>query len=184
MNKLQTIQAPLELCPITVDKDYAKKWRIENYQDFLILARNGVPLRNTLYRKGGLNFNLNLKTDKYFQLLKYTEAHYSKDIMKMSKSKDSRYLESKWVILNDSGEELFEQDNTLDYIHLFHPQSPIFTYKRKYRNVETGEIICEGYNTSISSKNFIFIEDQFNNDKSKRGVIKLHKFTGNWELIQ
>ena len=50
-------------------------------------------------------------------------------------------------------------------------------------NVETGEIFPSS-SSAIKSENYIFIEDQFNNDKSKRGVIKLHKFTGKWELIQ
>jgi hypothetical protein len=36
----------------------------------------------------------------------------------------------------------------------------------------------------MSSDTFIFLNNEFDKDKTKRGIIKINKFDGTWELFQ
>lgn len=78
---IPTKKLNLQLNPMQVDEKYAKEWNIHS-NDFFVLASNGEILRNTLYRKGGLNHNLKVGADKYFILIKYTEEIYSEEFIK------------------------------------------------------------------------------------------------------
>lgn len=169
----------IQLSPIQVKPDYLKKWN-ENCRDFFVLTLNGAPIRQTLYRIGGLNYP-NLETDKYFLLLKHTEAFYSKDILKMLKSTDPRHLSSSWVIVDSKGNELFEGDK-YEPVYLT-KNSCIYSYKGNYYNIETGELYGS-CSSSISSENYLFVNNEFHKDTSKRGVLKINKLTGESELFQ
>ena len=169
----------IQLSPIQVKPDYLKKWN-ENCRDFFLLTLNEVPIRQTLYRKGGLN-STNPETDKYFLLLKHTEAFYSKDILEMSKSTDPRHLSSSWVIIDSKGNELFESEE-YEPIYLM-KNSCIYSYKRNYYNIETGESYGST-SGSIDSENYLFVNNRFHKDISKRGVLKVNKLTGESELFQ
>jgi hypothetical protein len=72
----------LGLSKITVNEDYRKKWNIIQH-DFVCLTKNGELLRDTLYRVGLMEPNLN--KDDYFMLLKHVEAFYPRHIMDISK---------------------------------------------------------------------------------------------------
>ena len=110
--KSSSNQYELQLSPIKLNDSYAEEWH-EGCQDFVVLTRGGNLVNNSLYRVGGLG-KPDLKA-KYFMLLKYTEAYYSKEIMKMSKSKDNKHLQGDWCIVDSNGVEKVIFKSCLDH---------------------------------------------------------------------
>lgn len=165
----------LQFSKIELKNDYCKKWNITS-NDFICLTKNGELINNSLYRIGGLNYP-DLKKDNYFQLIKHIEAFYDDGITKDKTRK--RHLESRWCILDKNGVEKVE-------FKAF--QSPylsggvIYSVDGKYYNIETGELYGSSY-SSISSKNYIFLNNEYDDDKSKRGVMKINKKDGSIELF-
>lgn len=174
----ENIGSGLQLSQISVKEEYRKKWNI-HLNDFVCLTKNGELLRPTLYRIGGLN-NPNLKTDNYFMLIKHVEAFYPKDIMKISESTDNKHLESRWCILDKDGNEKVEF-KAFESAYLV-KDSCIYSVKSNYYNIETGEHYCYA-STSIKSNEFLFLENRFDKDESKHGVMKINKKDGTWELF-
>lgn len=168
----------LQFSKITINEDYCKKWNI-HLNDFICLTRNGKLVRNTLYRIGGLN-TPKLNEDDYFMLIKHVEALYPKDIMKMSKSKDAKHLEGRWCILDKNGNEKIEFKQ-FEIPYLLN-DSCIYSVNENYYNIETGEHYCSA-TTSIQSNDYLFLDNRFDKDKSKCGVIKINKKNGSWELF-
>lgn len=168
----------LQLCPIQVKEEYLKKWN-EISRDFVCLTKNGELISNSLYRLGGLNFNLNLKKDRYFMLLKHVEAFYPDTITKVKDRKP--HLESRWVILDKNGIEKVEfKQFASPYLV---KDSCIYSIDGKYYNIETGEFYCDS-RTSMKSSDYIFLENAYDKDESKRGVMKINKNDGTWELFK
>jgi hypothetical protein len=164
----------IKFSPISLYTDYRKKWNVHN-GDFICLTIDGILVNNSLYRVG--MFEADLKED-YFMLLKYTEAMYEDSITKDKKRKP--HLESRWCILNKKGEEKV----------VFKPyESPslsggvIYSIGQKYFNIETGEFYCSAH-VSMSSEEYLFLYNQYDNDESKRGVMKINKKTGIYELFK
>lgn len=174
---------PLQLSSITLKPEYALKWN-ERSTDFLVLTRGGEMIRPTLYRKGGINFP-DLKKDRYFMLLKYTEAHYSKEIMRMSKKRcpggTSNHLEGKWCVIDSKGEEKVVAENSFKYPHIV-DDSVIYSIEKSYYNIETGEFYCSA-SGSMQSAEYLFLENNYDKDHSRRGVMKINKNDGSWELF-
>ena len=164
---------------VTLDEAYCKKWNI-NSQDFVCLVKNGELLRNTLYRIGGLN-NPKLNKDKYFMLLKQVESFYDKEILKLSGSKDPKHLEGKWCILDKEGNEKIVFENKLNYPRLVE-NSCIYSIGGNYYNIETGEFYCNASEV-IESTDYLFLENRYDKDKTKRGIMKINKKDGSWELF-
>ncbi len=178
-NKEKTNNCRLQLAPIQVREDYAKEWN-ERLTDFVVLSKDGELLRPTLYRVGGLNFP-NLCEDKYFMLLKYVEAYYPESIMRHSTSKSPKHLDGRWCILDADGNERIEFESfRCPYLV---KDSCLYSLNGKYYNIETGEHYGSS-STSIESKEFIFLDNRYDSDKSKRGVMKINKKDGSWELFQ
>lgn len=173
-NKGNKDDGSLQLSPISVKEDYRKKWNIHS-SDFVCLTKNGKLISDSLYRVG--MFEDHIK-DTYFLLLKYYEAFYADDITKIKK--DKPHLEGRWCILNQDGIEKVEF-STLKSPYLV-KDSCIYSLDRGYYNIETGEFYGDGY-TSMKSKDFLFIDNQFDKDESKRGVKKINKKDGTWELF-
>lgn len=168
----------LQLSKIILKDDYVKEWNIY-LNDFVCLTRNGELIRNTLYRIGGIN-SFDLKKDKYFMLLKYVEAYYSKDILKMSKSSKAKHLESRWCILDSDGNEKVEF-KSFQSAYLI-KNSCIYTYDNNYYNIETKELYCNAYK-SIQTENYLLLDNAYDKDELKRGVMKINKKTGEFEII-
>ena len=168
----------LQLSKIIIREDYQRKWNI-SCNDFLVLTKEGKLLRATLYRIGGLN-DPDLEHDRYFMLLKYVESFYPKEIMKMSKSKDNKHLEGKWCILDKEGNEKVEFDSFKNPYLI--KNSCIYSINSNYFNVETGEFYCYSHN-SFESENYLFLNNEFDKNKSKRGVLKIDKISGKMELF-
>lgn len=167
--------------PIKVNEDYAKKWKIERTNDFIVLTKNDEIIRDTLYRVGGIGKPN--PTDDYFMLLKYTEAYYSDDIMKMSKSKDNKHLEANWCILDKNGNEKVEFKSFINSPYLVN-NSCIYSINSEYYNIETGQLYCKCYSHHAESSEFLFLQNDYDTDKSKRGVMKINKKDGSFELFK
>ena len=178
----------LHLNKIDVNSDYLKEWN-NNSNDFVVLTKNGEILRNTLYRIGGIN-NPKVGVDKYFMLIKHTEEFYTWDFIKqcypkMSKKeqeKHLKHLKSEWVIIDYKGDEKVVQRNSLDYMYLVSPNSCIYSVKNNYYNIETG--FHYGYSSSsMKSSEFLFLDNRFEKDETKKGVMKINLQDGSWSMF-
>lgn len=168
--------SPLEFSYISLREDYRQKWN-ERLEDFICLTKNGELVRPTLYRIGGMG-TPKLGKDDYFMLIKHVEAFYEDSITKITK--DKPHLESRWCILDKDGNEKVEFKQ-FEYPHLV-KDSVIYSLDQNYHNIETGEFYGRCH-TSLSSDEFLFLDNQFDKDTSRRGVMKIHKKTGAWELF-
>lgn len=178
----------LQLSKIEVNSEYLKEWN-ENSKDFVVLTKNGEILRNTLYRIGGIN-NPKVGVDKYFMLIKHTEELYTWDFIKycypkMSKKeqeKHLKHLKSEWVIIDDKGDEKVVQGNSLHHMYLVSPNSCIYSVKNNYYNIETG--FHYGYSSSsMKSSEFLFLDNIFEKDETKKGVMKINLQDGSWSMF-
>ncbi len=167
----------IELNPIYIKEDYRVKWNIRS-SDFFGLAKDGELISDSLYRKGGMWSEHNIKND-YFMILKYVEAYYKNDIVTDQKSKP--HLEGRWCIIDKNGIEKVEfKAYSSPYMV---NNSQIYSLDSNYYNIETGEYY--GYSsTSIKSADFLFLDTFFSKDESKRGVMKINKKNGTWELFK
>lgn len=165
----------LQLSPIKLNDDYREKWNI-TLNDFVCLTRNGQLISDFLYRVGGGGVP-DVNKD-YFMLLKYVEAFYPDSITKEEKRKP--HLEGRWCILNKEGVEKVE------FPHFKNPylvrNSVIYSIDNDYYNIETGQLYCKSY-SSLKSSDYLFLSNDFDKDKSKRGVMKINKKDGTWELF-
>lgn len=166
----------LELKPIKLDPQYSKMWQADHYSDFCQLYKNGEKVNDSIYRVGG--FGCKLK-DKYFMILKYTEAYYDDSIEKDEKKK--RHLEGCWCILNNEGVE--KVNFKASYMSPYITGGCVYSLDSKYYNIETGELYGTSY-TCMRTENFIFLENPYDDDKSKRGVLKINKNDGTFELFK
>jgi hypothetical protein len=143
------------------------------------LFKDGKRINDTLYRVGGLNYP-DLTKDRYFMLIKHVEEFYSKDILKMSGSKDPRHLAGHWCIIDAEGNEKVVFDG---FKHAYLTKdSCIYSMGRNYYNIETGELYCNASN-AVESKDFLFLQNDYDKDKSRVGVMKINKKTGTFELF-
>lgn len=164
----------LELRKATLSDEYRKKWNIHE-NDFIHLYLNGNKISNTLYRIGGLNTGIK---DGYFSLIKHIESFYEDSITKVKK--DKPHLAGHWCILNEYGVEKVIM-NRFDYLSLLGGQ--IYSTKNNYYNIETGELYCTSY-TSMNTEKYLFLENKYDKDTNKRGVLKIDKYNGTFELFK
>ena len=186
LHKADVGSSALQLSPIQVNQDYLNEWN-NNCNDFVCLTKNGELLRPTLYRIGGLN-NPKLGKDKYFMLLKYVEAVYDYDFIKKCYPNKSRkelelqrkHLEGRWCIIDKNGVEKKEFDQFKSpYIK---KGSCIYSVDSNYYNIETGEFYCNSLK-SMESTEFLFLENPYDKDLSKKGVMKINKKDGSWSVF-
>lgn len=179
MNEIVNKEPNLQLCPIQISEDYAKKWN-EHMRDFLGLTNNGQLISENLYRVGGFG-TTQIQGLRYFTLLKYTEAFYGKEIMERSKTKDPKHLQGNWVIIDKYGVEkvVIPQFDSCYIVK----DSCIYSIKGKYYNIETGEFYCNA-STSMETSEFLFLDNKYDMDKSKRGVFKISKLDGSFEILK
>ena len=170
----------IELKPIELSLDYLTKWN-EQSKVFAQIYVDGKKVNDNIYRVGGIG---GLNKVGYSRLLKYTEAFYEKRIMDMcgeNKPKNNRHLQGNWCIINEKGEEKIVFENSLDSPYL--DGGVIYSKKNSYFNIETGKLYCDA-DSSMSTENYLFLENKYDKDKSKRGVLKIDKKTGEFELIK
>ncbi len=166
----------LQLFHIPIDEEYRKEWHV-SMNDFVCLIKNGKRINDSIYRVGGFGVELE---EKYFMLLKYEEAFYSKDILRMSKNNDPKHLEGRWCILDKNGNEkiVFEPFKS-PYVKA---GSCIYSIDGNYYNIETGEFYCNAF-TCVESSDFLFLENRYDKDLSRRGVMQINKKTGELVII-
>jgi len=128
----------LHLCSVTISPEYAKKWDASE-KDFVVLVKDGVLLRNTLYRLGGIGKRPDNKS--YFLLLKYTEAIHSTEDMKKYKFTHRNHLQSGWCILDkDGNEKVNMSDFQAPYIY-----GCLYVESNNWYKIETNEKICSAH---------------------------------------
>lgn len=178
VNKNQHNKGQVTLSPITVREDYLQKWNSSHYHDFVCITRDGELLRNTLYRVGGIG-KKNIEGEEYFILLKYVEEFYEDSITKDKKRKP--HLAGHWCIIDKHGNEKVVLDKF---------KSPrllggvIYAVDNSYFNIKTGEQYGGRIYTHITSDEYVFLDNAYDDDKSKRGVMKISKKDGSWELFK
>lgn len=59
----------------------------------------------------------------------------------------------------------------------------IYVIDNKYYNIESGEFYCNSY-TSMDTNEYLFLDNKYDNDKSKRGVMKINKNDGTFEVFK
>lgn len=184
LHKADVGSSALQLSPIQVKEEYCKEWN-ERMTDFVVLTKNGELISNSLYRVGG--FGGDIKQD-YFMLLKYVEAVYEMDFLKKCYPNKSnkelelqrKHLEGCWCILDKNGVEkkVFDHFKT-PYIKR---GSCIYSVDSNYYNIETGEFYCNS-SKSMESSEFLFLENPYDKDLSKKGVMKINKKDGSWSVF-
>jgi hypothetical protein len=175
----------LQLSPIQVSKEYRKEWNVQ-MNDFVVLSKNGELISNSLYRVGGFGGDIK---DDYFLLIKHVESVYELDFLKRCYPNKSnkelelqrKHLEGRWCIIDKNGVEKkeFEQNKT-PYIK---KGSCIYSLDQNYYNIETDEFYCYSYNL-VESSEFLFLENLYDKDLSKRGVMQINKKDGTWTLFK
>lgn len=179
MNQIINIESKpnsegLQLSKITLDEKFAKEWN-ETSTDFYVLTMNGVLLRETLYRKGGVNYP-KVGVDNYFMLIKHTPSLYSDtdhEIFKKYKNtpKD-KHLYSEWVVLDKYGNELYTQPDKLNYIYLVSPKYPLIKESGSVKNILNGEVYGDSEDM-LKSDDFLFINKSDFRNRDLDGVVKL-----------
>jgi len=160
----------ISLVPVEINADYAKKWNDHN-TDFVHVYKNGKKVSEQLYRIGGFG---GLKDESYLAIIKYVEQYYDDTIT--TKKNMKRHLAAHWCIINKDGEEIVVMDE-FKYPYLL--GGLLYTVDNCYYNIETGEFIGKSY-THMNSNEFIFIDNAYDECKSRRGVICINKNTGNY----
>jgi len=176
------MNAPLVLSKIDIREDYRKEWNAYEY-DFVCLTRGGKLINNNLYRVGGLGTD-KISDKRYFMLIKHVEAYYSKEIMRMSKNTGSaKHLESRWVIIDKYGNEKVEFSGYKNGYLVDGNTSILYSIDGAYYNIETG--YCYGQSSNVvKSSEFVFIQNDYDKDESKRGIVKVNKIDGSFELFK
>lgn len=184
LNQKSGYDGSLQLSPITIPEDYRKEWN-ENSHDFVVLTRNGELISNSLYRVGGIGGGI--KQD-YFMLIKHVESVYDYDFIKKVYPKKSnkelelqrKHLEGRWCIIDKNGVEKVEFK---EFDSPYLSGGVIYSLNNNYYNIETGYCYGRGYN-SIKSDSYVFLDNNYDKDESKSGVIKINKKDGSWELFK
>jgi len=178
MENIEIQTGSLQLCPININKDYRKKWN-EISQDFVLLTLDGKPVSETLYRLGGMsNVKINENIDKkYILILKYVESIYDGSIYCKTEN-DKRYLASKWCIVDKFGTEKVVFDSYRSpYLH----GDIIYSENSKFYNIETRELYCSS-TKHMSSDGHLFLDNSYDVNMSRRGIMKIDKCTGLYEI--
>ena len=175
----ETNEHGIQIAYIKINEDYAKKWNV-HLHNFVCLTKNGELLRPTLYRISGIGTD-KIKGKKYFMLLKYVEASYSKLITNFTGRKDPKHLEGRNCIIDQFGTEKveFKQFESPYLVN----DSCIYTIDSKYYNIETKKLYCQSF-SSLNSKKYLFLENKYDNNKERIGVFKIDKATGEFELFK
>jgi len=150
----------MEITKAIITDEYRKIWNIGRQDDFIHI--NG---RSTLYRVGGHRLN----PQGYSLILKYEEAQYSKEVVRITNSHlNANYLRGVWCIINDLGEEVRE----FEYL-----QSPylvkdsiLYTLNDKCYSIIDGSCYGSDYK-KVECGDYLFLEQQGE-------VIQIGKTTG------
>ena len=156
-----------------LDDEYIKRWNINS--EFGHLYKNGIKMSDTLYRIGGHGIS---EEDKYFMILKYVEAKYNDNITTIIK--DKFHLSGLWCILNENGEEKGIFDS---YKSPYMVGGQVYVLDKTYYNIETKKPYCNSY-SSMKTKKYLFLDNQYDEDIERRGVFKINMIDGTFEIFK
>ncbi len=190
MAKFQITKAPnresdnLQVLPISVDISYLREWNNDS-KDFVCIAKNGVPINDCIYRVPN---DFVLANQSYYILIKYVEAIYEYEWLKNIYKNESRqqiesrrkHLESRWCIIDKNGIE--KKEFAQSRIPYLIKDSCIYHLDNNYHNIETGEFYCR-CSERAESKDFIFIQNKFDNNLLRRGVFQINKKDGTYTIF-
>ena len=175
----------MKLKPIKLSEEYRKEWNVSSrLDDFCVLTDDfGNRLNDSVYRRGGLFSPSNDKdlNNRYFILFKQVESFYPDSIMIHLSTNDNKYLDNCSCIIDQNGVEKYVKIGGIDYPYLI-KDSCIYHVSSKYYNIETNECYCRADN-SMACSDFLFLENKYDRDVTKRGIIKIDKKTGISELL-
>lgn len=120
------------------------------------LYRNGVKVSDELFRISGFGGKFK---EGYCQLLSYY---------------DTSTFWGETCLINEMGEIVWKVDK---FNHIYHLGGIIISTKTGYFNLLTKEKICNSGQSSLSSKDFLFVDDY------SKGVYKINFKTGETELF-
>ena len=150
---------------ITLITDKSIENNISRYSH---LYKDGVKISNTYFRLGGFDTGFNNKL--YASLIHYPNYPIDKECW------------GNHCIIDSNGKIVLEAekfDSSLYYL------DGVIAKKRDiYINLLTGEPIVKSYSTSLKSKEFIFVECNDYEDKFKKGIYKINKNTGEFEIFE
>lgn len=172
----QKIGGGLELSPIIVNEKYLKKWNAERTHDFVCITHNGGLVSDNLYRTGAFGGKMK---DGYFMMLKYTEDFYSDSITKDKSQK--RHLDGRWVLIDKHGVEKVHCESVIDSI--YHIGGQVYSKGSYYYNIETGDLYCRS-SICLQSEEFIFLDNPYDKNERGRGVMKINKSNGTFEIFK
>lgn len=168
-----------------VSEKYKEEWSSRNLNDFVCITsnENDELISENLYRISGFGLGNN---EKYFILIKYTEGYYDAEFMKtlkkLKRDSSNKYLKSKFTILNDKGvEKVVLEPYVYPYIV---DNSLLYTHNNNCFNIETGFCYSDHYSDSIESEKHFIINNRYNKNLDMKGVIKINKKDGSYEVIE
>ncbi len=144
-------------------EEYMNKWGI-SHNDYFQIYSFGELLRPTLYRKGGFNGKW---IDGYMQLFKCVESN--------------GYLSNSTCIIDTNGKEMYSSNSILDSVYL--RPGGIYVYASKYFNIRNNKLYCRSY-TCMTTKNYTFLDNKYDEDETRRGVMKISHDDGSYGIIQ
>lgn len=138
----------------------------DSNMQYYYLYKGDKKLSEAMFRRGGM---CNGYKDGYCLLIEY-------DIF----DKKSGGI---FVIVDEEGDVVLDADNRMD--NIYHHKGVIATKGGYYYNLLTGEkIVSIGSSSSISSDEFLFVENRYNYKKEfKGGVYKISFKTGDFEIF-
>lgn len=161
----------IQFSHIFLNEDYREKFRVV-LNDFILLTKDNVPIRNTLYRKGNLFCGSEKEPlPKYFLLIKYQE------------NAAKNYLESSYCILDNEGNEIKDFKNHLSSPYIV-DNSILYKSNGSYYNILTDECYFERPTTTIDAGTHIIIEKIWDTNPEKRGIFILNKQNGSIKKIE
>lgn len=175
----------IQVIPTKVNDEYKAKWNV-NSNDFVVITKNGERINDSIYRIGGFGFN---PKEDYFILLKQVEEEYTSQFLRKVYPNESmkqiesrrKHLENRSCIIDKNGIEKKTFGNfESPYIV---KNSCLYTMKDWYYNIETGEEYCQSFK-SVESSDFIFLQNNYDKDKSRRGVIQVNKKDGKFVILK
>ena len=160
---------------VTLDEEFRKKWNERSLDDFYYMYINDKKVSNILYRMGGM-FNVNYN-EKYIIILQHTKAFYDDSIT--TKIENKPHLESHWCIIDKQKGHIKKIFKQFDSPYLI--GGVVYSINNEYYNIETGKLYCRAYN-SFKTENYILL-DKYNDSENQKGVMKINKNTGEFEMI-
>lgn len=169
-NTLKPKKVNIEFRAAVFTEEYKNEWGIY-HNDYFQIYVLGDLLSPTLYRKGGFGGKW---VDGYMQLLKCTES-------RSKNGQNNGYLSNHNCIIDVNGKEKYYSGSVLESVYL--RPGGIYVHSSKYFNVRNNLLYCESY-TYMVTKDYTFLDNKYDKDESRRGVMKISHLDGSYEIIQ